>query len=63
MGDSYTGKDIVINYAIGYLNGLAEALTCCSGTEKMVDGIRGTTEIIILSMAPRIETDPSQQLH
>lgn len=63
MGDSYTRKDIVVNYTIGYLKGLADALTCCGGTEKMVDGIRGTTEVISLSMAPKIETDPSQQLH
>ena len=61
MVDSYTKKDIVINYTIGYLKGLADALTCCSGTEKMVEGIRGTTEVISLSMVPRAEEKPFEQ--
>jgi len=61
MGDSYTGKDIVVNYTIGYLKGLADALTCCGGTEKMVEGIRDTTEVISLSMAPKVEAKPFEQ--
>lgn len=62
MADSYTRDQIRINYLIGYLEGLASALSICGKqADGLVNGIRDTIYTVSMTMAPEVDTKPFEQ--
>lgn len=62
MGDSYTRDQIRLNYLLGYLEGLASALSICGEqADGLVSGIRDTIYTVSMSVAPEVDTKPFEQ--